>query len=109
MNLSDYQSKAWEVALYPRSGNNLYYPALGLGGEAGEVLNKVKKVMRDSQDIVNEECRETLKGELGDVLWYVAALATELHLTLEEIAQENIVKLMSRKERGVLSGSGDNR
>ena len=109
MNLSDYQQKAWTVALYPRAGNNLYYPALGLGGEAGEVLNKIKKVMRDSQDVVSDECRETLRGELGDVLWYVAALATELGLNLDDVAQANVEKLLSRKERGVLGGSGDQR
>lgn len=109
MNFSDYQQLARSVALYPRVESNLYYPALGLGGEAGEVLNKIKKVMRDHADIVSDEMREDLKNELGDVLWYVAALASELGLNLDDIAQANVNKLLSRKERGVLHGSGDDR
>jgi NTP pyrophosphatase (non-canonical NTP hydrolase) len=109
MNLSEYQEKASTTALYPDAGNNLYYPALGLGGEVGEVLNKVKKIMRDHDGKVTDEYRDILKKELGDVLWYVAALASELGLKLDDIAQANIDKLASRKERGTLSGDGDNR
>ncbi len=109
MNFAEYQVKAATTALYPNQGNNLYYPALGLGGETGEVLNKIKKVMRDHQGEVTDDFREILKQELGDVLWYVAALAGELRLDLDDIAQANIEKLFSRKERGVIQGSGDNR
>ncbi|MCR4314458.1 MAG: nucleoside triphosphate pyrophosphohydrolase family protein [Candidatus Uhrbacteria bacterium] len=109
MNFSEYQEKASTTALYPSVGNNLYYPALGLGGEVGEVLNKIKKVMRDHGGTVSNEYREMLRGELGDVLWYVAALARELNLDLNDIAQANLEKLFSRKERGTLSGDGDNR
>ena len=109
MNLSEYQNKASTTALYPNVGKNLYYPALGLGGEVGEVLNKVKKVMRDHGGTVTDEYREILQKELGDVLWYVAALASELGLDLDDVAQANLEKLASRKERGVLSGDGDNR
>lgn len=109
MELSDYQKKAQMTALYPDAGSNLYYPALGLGGEVGEVLNKVKKVMRDHDGKITDEFREVLKSELGDVLWYVAALARELNLDLDDIAQANLEKLSSRKERGVLQGSGDDR
>ncbi|MFA4844991.1 MAG: nucleoside triphosphate pyrophosphohydrolase family protein [Patescibacteria group bacterium] len=109
MNFSDYQTFAKTTALYPDAGKNLYYPALGLGGETGEVLNKVKKVMRDHGGQVTEEFREILKSELGDVLWYVAALATELGLNLDDVAQANVEKLLSRKKRGVLNGSGDDR
>lgn len=109
MNLSEYQEKASTTALYPNAGNNLYYPALGLGGETGEVLNKVKKVMRDHGGTVTDEYREILRGELGDVLWYVAALARELGLNLDDIAQANLEKLFSRKERGTLGGDGDTR
>jgi len=109
MNFSEYQEQASTTALYPNMGNNLYYPALGLGGETGEVLNKVKKVMRDHGGKVTDEYREILRGELGDVLWYVAALAKELNLNLDDIAQANLEKLFSREERGVLSGDGDNR
>ena len=109
MNLSDYQEKALTTALYPNQGSNPYYPALGLGGEVGEVLNKVKKIMRDHDGKITDEYREILKKELGDVLWYVAALASELDLNLDDIAQANIEKLASRKERGTLGGDGDNR
>ena len=109
MNLSEYQKKASTTALYPNAGQNLYYPALGLGGEVGEVLNKVKKVMRDHGGTVTDEYREMLRNELGDVLWYVAALASELKRNLDDIAQANIEKLLSRKLRGVLHGSGDTR
>ncbi|MBI2473756.1 nucleoside triphosphate pyrophosphohydrolase family protein [Candidatus Uhrbacteria bacterium] len=109
MNFEEYQAKAATTALYPNQGRNLYYPALGLGGETGEVLNKIKKIMRDHQGEVTDEFREVLKQELGDVLWYVAALAGELRLDLDDIAQANIEKLFSRKERGVIQGSGDNR
>lgn len=109
MNLSDYQQKASMTALYPNAGQNLYYPALGLGGETGEVLNKIKKVMRDHGGIVTDEYREILRNELGDVLWYVAALARELNLDLDDIAQANIEKLSSRKKRGTLGGDGDQR
>lgn len=109
MNFFEYQEKASTTALYPNAGNNLYYPALGLGGETGEVLNKIKKVMRDHDGNVTDEYREILRNELGDVLWYVAALAKELNLDLDDIAQANLEKLFSRKERGVLGGSGDNR
>ncbi len=109
MNLSDYQIFAKTTALYPNAGQNLYYPALGLGGETGEVLNKVKKVMRDHGGTVTDEYRAILRSELGDVLWYVAALARELNLDLDDIAQANLDKLLSRKERGTLGGDGDTR
>ena len=109
MTLSEYQKKALTTALYPNQGSNPYYPALGLGGEVGEVLNKVKKIMRDHDGKITDEYREILKKELGDVLWYVAALASELDLNLDDIAQANIEKLASRKERGTLGGDGDNR
>ena len=109
MNLSEYQEKALTTALYPNQGSNPYYPALGLGGEVGEVLNKVKKIMRDHDGMITDEYREILKKELGDVMWYLAATATELGLNLEEVAQLNLDKLASRKERGVLGGDGDNR
>jgi NTP pyrophosphatase (non-canonical NTP hydrolase) len=109
MDFTQYQAKAQTTALYPNMGQNPYYPALGLGGEVGEVLNKVKKIMRDHDGKLTDEYREILKKELGDVLWYVAALASELGLNLEEVAQLNLEKLASRKERGTLGGDGDNR
>ncbi len=107
--MNDYQEKARSTAMYPNLGDNLYYPVLGLCGEAGEVAEKVKKVMRDEGGVVSSEKREELKKELGDVLWYVANVATELDITLHEIADANITKLFSRKERGKIQGDGDNR
>lgn len=87
---------------------SLIYPALGLS-EVGELQGKVKKVIRDSGGKVTDEARATLAKELGDSLWYHAALATELGLDLGEVAAANLAKLADRKERGVLGGSGDNR
>lgn len=107
MEFSDYQNKASTTAIYPNRGNNIYYPCLGLAGESGEVCEKIKKVMRDSEGKVSPETKELLKKELGDILWYVSALADELGLNLNDIAEHNIEKLFSRKDRGKLQGNGD--
>jgi NTP pyrophosphatase (non-canonical NTP hydrolase) len=87
----------------------LAYPALGLAGEAGEVAEHAKKAIRDDAGVVTEERRRAMAKELGDVLWYVSQLASELGLELDEIARANLEKLLSRQRRGVLSGSGDER
>jgi NTP pyrophosphatase (non-canonical NTP hydrolase) len=108
VELSEYQALSRSTAEYPREAA-LAYPALGLAGEAGEVADHFKKVIRDDGGEVSEERREKLAGELGDVLWYVAQLATELDLDLDGIAQGNLEKLRSRQRRGVLAGSGDDR
>lgn len=108
MELSEYQERSRSTAQYPRT-DALTYPALGLAGEAGEFADHAKKVIRDDGGVVSEERREAMSKELGDVLWYVAQLATELGLDLEEIAEQNLQKLLSRKRRGVLAGSGDDR
>jgi NTP pyrophosphatase (non-canonical NTP hydrolase) len=107
--LSEYQARSRATAVYPNAGNNLVYPTLGLAGEAGEVAEKVKKLIRDDDGILSDERRAAIAKELGDVLWYVAQVATEAELDLDEIAAANIAKLMSRAERGVLQGSGDER
>lgn len=109
MNLNDFQLLAMESAIYPNKGNNLTYPVLGLCGESGEVAEKVKKILRDDNGIVSFEKRELIIKELGDVLWYIAAIAFELNVNLNFIAEKNLSKLNSRKERGVLGGSGDAR
>jgi NTP pyrophosphatase (non-canonical NTP hydrolase) len=109
MLISEYQELSRRTATYPGAGDNIVYPTLGLAGEAGEVAEKVKKLLRDDGGVMSEERREALAGELGDVLWYVAQVATEAGLDLEEIAQGNLDKLLSRQRRGVLSGSGDSR
>ena len=108
MELSEYQRLSRRTAGYPREAW-LAYPALGLAGEAGEVAEHVKKAIRDDGAEVSAERREAIAKELGDVLWYVAQLATELELELEEIAAGNLEKLLSRQRRGVLHGSGDDR
>jgi NTP pyrophosphatase (non-canonical NTP hydrolase) len=109
MLISEYQELSRRTATYPGAGENIVYPTLGLAGEAGEVAEKVKKLLRDDGGVLSEERRAALAGELGDVLWYVAQVATEADLDLEQIAQGNLDKLLSRQQRGVLSGSGDQR
>jgi NTP pyrophosphatase (non-canonical NTP hydrolase) len=104
-----YQKRARKTAIYPNLGNNFVYPTLGLSGEAGEVAEKIKKVIRDKNGLIDKETRQELKKELGDILWYLANLATEIDLSLEEIARTNLKKLASRKKRGKIHGSGDNR
>jgi NTP pyrophosphatase (non-canonical NTP hydrolase) len=108
MDLSEYQRQSRRTAEYPREAW-LAYPALGLAGEAGEVAEHAKKAIRDDGGKVSDERKAAMSKELGDVLWYVAQLASELGLELDEIAAQNLEKLFSRQERGVLSGSGDDR
>lgn len=109
MEFNEYQKSARQTAIYSGAGKNFAYPALGLCGEAGEVAEKIKRVVRDGRDSVTSEEVKEISKELGDVLWYVANLAAELGLELDAIAADNIEKLKSRRERGVLHGSGDNR
>ena len=99
MDFDEYQNEASRTALYPERLNNLGYPTLGLAGEAGEVANIVKKIQRDHGGKLNDEIKERLKDELGDVLWYISACADELGLTLKEIAEYNVAKLAKRHNR----------
>jgi NTP pyrophosphatase (non-canonical NTP hydrolase) len=108
VELSEYQRLSRSTAEYPRH-EALTYPALGLAGEAGEFADHAKKVIRDDGGQVTPQRREAMAKELGDVLWYVAQLASELGLELEQVARDNLDKLLSRQQRGVLSGSGDER
>lgn len=103
MSLGQYQSAAAKTAMY-KHNHKVLYPALGLAGEAGEVANKVKKMLRD-----NDFDRDAIVAEVGDVLWYIAALSRDLNVSLQDIALGNIEKLYGRKERGTLQGSGDTR
>ena len=103
---SEYQRKAKETAIFPPS-TALEYLTLGLVGEAGEIANKTKKVIRDR--LPTESWKHDLPSEIGDVLWYCAVLADYLDYDLGKIMENNLEKLHSRKKRGVLGGSGDNR
>ena len=111
MTFNNYQTNASRTAFYPRVFKNqgLYYTALGLAGEAGEVANKVKKVMRDNNGNLEEKAKAEIFDELGDVLWYCATIADELGVNLEDVAKLNISKLQDRMNRGKIQGSGDNR
>lgn len=106
MNFKEYQERANATAIYD-SKFSILYPTLGLTGEAGEVADKVKKIIRDGKSVVNE--RVEIAKELGDVLWYLAAVSRDIGVSLDDVAQMNIEKLESRKERGTLQGNGDNR
>lgn len=109
MDFKEYQKKSRKTAIYPQVGRNYVYPTLGLAGESGEVAEKIKKVIRDKKGKIDKENCLEIEKELGDVLWYVSQLASELKLDLDDIAEKNIEKLYSRMGRGKLKGSGDNR
>ena len=106
MIMDSYQRVARKTVIYPRK-QMIIYPALGLAGEAGEVCEKVKKYLRQDYDL--DELKEIIEDELGDVLWYIANLATDLGLSLDNLAAKNLAKLHDRKERNVLQGDGDDR
>lgn len=108
MDMDDYQGLAAGTAIYPKD-NGLAYTALGLNGEAGEIAEKVKKILRDKGGSATPEDQQDIAKELGDVLWYIANCGNEIGYTLGDIAKMNIDKLQSRQDRGVLQGSGDNR
>ena len=109
MNFETYQINARKTAIYPSLGSNYVYPTLGLVGESGEVAEKVKKVIRDKNGIFDQETLIAIKKELGDVLWYVSNLSSELNFSLEDIAEENLNKLKKRSMEGKIKGAGDNR
>ena len=109
MDFKTYQKKARETAQYPELGSNNIYPTLGLVGEAGEVAEKVKKVIRDKEGIFDNESKKAIKKELGDVLWYLSNLSTEFGFALDDVASENLAKLKNRSDRNKIFGSGDER
>ena len=108
MDFKEYQEQASSTAIYD-SKYKVTYPCLGLAGETGEVCEKIKKVFRDNDGVFTDEKKTEIGKEIGDVLWYLSAICKDLDLSLEECAIKNTEKLFSRKDRGVLSGSGDNR
>ena len=109
MDINEYQHAARSTAIYPDAGRNVIYATLGLAGEAGEVAGKVEKVIRDKAGEFDADTRAAIAKELGDVLWYVAQIASELELDLSNVAQGNLDKLADRAQRGQLQGNGDNR
>lgn len=108
LDFAEYQRQASKTAIYD-DADVVVYPALGLLSEAGEVAGKIKKVLRDDKGQFLPEKRHEIAKEIGDVLWYISALCTDLDVDMEAVAQGNLDKLNSRLSRGVLGGSGDNR
>jgi NTP pyrophosphatase (non-canonical NTP hydrolase) len=110
MTFEEYQEQALHTRLSTGDDfKDLLHWVLGINGEAGEVAEKVKKIIRDKDGQISNEDKQELAKELGDVLWYLAVLAQHLGVSLDVIAEQNLEKLLSRKKRGVLGGSGDNR
>jgi len=108
MNFNEYQEIAKTTAVFTTIGEPFVYPALGLAGETGEVLEKIKKSFRDGV-VRDAEWTKSVGKELGDVLWYLAILADQLGLTLQEVVDLNIEKIKSREAKGTLHGNGDDR
>ena len=109
MTFEEYQKLSRKTASYPKIGENFVYPVLGLTGEAGEVAEKIKKLFRNKEGVLSDDYKLEIAKELGDVLWYLSQIATELNLSLEQVAQLNIEKLFDRETRGVIKSEGDNR
>lgn len=113
MEFDEYQRTIEQFAVYPESGSGrveaLSYCGLGLGGETGEVLEHLKKIVRDNDGVITDERRDAVFKELGDVIWYLGRLCTEFGFTFSDVAEANIAKLLDRLERNVIHGSGDNR
>jgi len=110
MTFEEYQKQALTTVLSTGDTfKDLLHWVLGINGESGEVAEKLKKIIRDKNGVVSEADKQELAKELGDVLWYLAVFAQDLGVSLDDIAAQNLAKLKSRKDRGVLGGSGDNR
>lgn len=109
MYFKEYEDVAMLSAIYNEAQHSIIYPALGLGNEAGEVLGKIKKVLRDNNGEFDSGWKVKILDECGDVLWYLAALAKDLGSNLDEVAKINMDKLIDRRNRNVIGGSGDNR
>ena len=105
----DYQKSCKKTAVYPKIGKNFTYPTIGLMGEAGEVANKVKKIIRDDKGKITKTRLEEVKAEMGDMMWYVAQLSTELGLKLSDVITYNLAKITKRQKENKIHGSGDNR
>jgi len=109
MTFNEYQRAARKTSQNTWIGDGLVYPVLGLVSESGELAGKVKKLWRDHNGARTRDDSIALKKELGDCMWYIAEIATQLGESLDEIAEINIVKLADRQARDTISGSGDDR
>jgi NTP pyrophosphatase (non-canonical NTP hydrolase) len=111
MTFDAYQNGTEKTAIYPRSNEltAVVYTSLGLAGEAGEIANKVKKIIRDDNGKITDDRRDALVDEIGDCLWYLSELCSSLHVDLQSVAAGNLVKLQDRQRREKLTGSGDAR
>jgi len=110
MDFNAYQRESASTAIYPGQGEVMGLAYVGLGlGESGEVQGKIKKVIRDDGGVLSDEKRAAIAKELGDMLWYVSQTATEIGVSLDDVAEDNLDKLADRRQRGVLGGSGDER
>lgn len=110
MTLDEYQKQALTTVISSESEfKDLLHWVLGINGEAGEIAEKVKKIIRDKQGEVSEDDKAEMAKEIGDVLWYLAVFAHHLGVSFDDVAKQNLEKLASRQQRGTLGGSGDNR
>lgn len=114
MTFNEYQEKAITTDLYDQpmeavTDHSFLEKAFGLVGEAGEVAEKLKKIIRDKDGEMTDEDKAEIIKEFGDVLWYLSSLSHYLGYSLDDVATKNIDKIMSRKARGLTKGSGDNR
>jgi len=114
LTFKEYQEKAHKTAIYEKTLQELgvpkyLYAVLGLVGESGEVAEKIKKLIRNDHGNVTKEFVESLKKELGDILWYLQEVATAFGVDLEDVASANLKKVYDRKKRGVIASKGDDR
>ena len=112
MTLNQYQTEAMRTASGVTNASNenlILNGAMGLCGESGEVADKIKKIYRDNNGIISEDNKEQLVKEMGDVLWYLANMATDLNVTLEDVARKNLEKIQIRQQKNLIHGEGDNR
>ena len=110
MTLDEYQKEALVTAVFKEDKfQDLAHWVFGITGEAGEIAEKIKKIVRDKDGVLSDEDKEEIIKEIGDVLWYLAVLSEHLNISFEEVGKRNIAKLRSRHARGKISGSGDNR
>lgn len=103
MTFNEYQAETKKTSIYPNVGRNFTYPAFGIASEAGEIADTLKRVVRDKKSVYGEADRELIKADIGDLLWYAAALASEFELRFDDVATYNLEKLAKRMREGTLT------